>query len=192
MAQQAQVTSIEAINEFRSQLINYLEKAQGAVEDAAEQIVRTRVWLQSDQRSYWEAEIRRRTKALEMAQQELFSARASELVEGAALKQMAVNRARQRLEEAQDRLKRLKNWSRRYDNEVGLPGRSVDRLRTYFSNDMRKAVAHLAQIITTLETYAERSSSQPSQSPTPGVESSDPAAPATSPSEDRQAGEDRS
>ena len=68
MPQKAQVRSIEAIEAFRSHLIVYLSQARPALEEAAAEVTRTRSWLENDQRTHWENQIRRRTKELEQVQ----------------------------------------------------------------------------------------------------------------------------
>jgi hypothetical protein len=156
MAHQARVTSIEALAIFRAQLIVYLEKATCAVDDVSDDVIRTRVWLQNDQRMHWEAQIRQRTRALETAQQELFSARLSGLREATAAQQLGVAKAKRVLAEAQAKLGVLKRWNRRYDSEAGPLAKQVERLRDLLASDMRKAVAFLAQAVNALEAYADR------------------------------------
>lgn len=156
MAHQAHVTSLEALDTFRAELIVYLEKATCAVDDVSDDVIRTRVWLQNDQRMHWETQIRQRTRALETAQQELFSARSSGLREATAAPQLAVSRAKRVLAEAQAKLDVLKRWSRRYDGEVAPLAKQVERLRDLLASDMRKAVAFLAQAVQALEAYADR------------------------------------
>ena len=48
MPQTAKVTSIEAIDAFKASLIVYLEKAGSVLDDVSDDVVRTRIWLQSD------------------------------------------------------------------------------------------------------------------------------------------------
>ena len=75
----AHVTSTEAIESFRTHLINYLAKTRPVLEDACDEVVRTRVWLQQDRRIHWENQFRKRTRDLENANQALYSARLANL-----------------------------------------------------------------------------------------------------------------
>ena len=75
----AHVTSTEAIAAFRASLIVYLSKARPVLEDACDEVSRTRQWLQFDRRPHWENQLRRRTRDLENAQQALYSARLANL-----------------------------------------------------------------------------------------------------------------
>src|SRR2546423_9167362 len=116
MEQRAQVTSVEAIEAFRSCLILFLSKARPTLEEVMNEVVRTRSWLQTDQRVYWEKEIKKKRRNLEQAQAELFSARVSNLTEASALQQMAVHRAQGAVQFAEDKLRLLKKWQRELDN----------------------------------------------------------------------------
>lgn len=156
MPQPAHVSSIEAIDAFRSNLIIYAEKAMAAASDVIDDVTRTRSWLQFDQRSYWEAELRRRTKVLENAQQELFSARIGNMREAPTDKVMAVTRAKRAFDEAQEVLARIKKWNRQYDQEVGPHAKEVEKLRTFLATDLKQAIALLAETLRALEAYAER------------------------------------
>jgi hypothetical protein len=167
MAHQAHVTAIEALDTFRAQLIVYLEKATGAVDDVSDDVIRTRVWLQNDQRMHWETQIRQRTRELDTARQELFSARLSGLREATAAQQMAVGKAKRVLAEAQEKLEVLKRWNRRYDGEAEPLAKQVESLRDLLAGDMRKAVAFLAHAVNTLDAYADRAPVMASVSPAP-------------------------
>src|SRR5260221_13356732 len=81
MPERAHVTSVEVLEAFRASLILYLSKARPTVEEVSAEVLRTRLWLENDQRVLWEGQVRRRTKALEQAQQALSSARMSNLRE---------------------------------------------------------------------------------------------------------------
>src|SRR5207248_10353360 len=89
MAERAHVTSVDAIESFRAALIAYLGKARPLLEDASDEVSRTRQWLESDRRVFWENQVRRRTKILQEAQQAVFSARLSNLRETTTAEQVA-------------------------------------------------------------------------------------------------------
>src|ERR1035441_6097277 len=79
MATQAKITSVEAIELFHAALIVFTSQARPALEEVSSEMTRTRLWLENDQRRFWENERRIRSKKLEQAQQELFTARLSDL-----------------------------------------------------------------------------------------------------------------
>jgi chromosome segregation ATPase len=154
MADKARVTSLEALDEFRSSLIVYLSKARPALEEVDDEVMRTRVWVQSNQITHWEHQVRRRALALEQAQQALFSAGISKLRQVSDAERMAVQRAKHALQEAEDKLRRVKQWSREFETRVEPLAKQLDQLRNVLTIDMPKAAAHLAGLIKSLSEYA--------------------------------------
>ncbi len=155
MAPRAQVRSLEAIEAFRSNLVIYLSQARPALEEVSADVLRLRVWLENDQRLHWENEFRRRSKTLEQAQQALFSARLGTLQPDTAVAQMAVQRAKRAVEEAEDKLRLIKRWNREFDSRIQPLVKQTEKLHTLLSNDMVKALAYLAEAISTLAAYAD-------------------------------------
>jgi len=150
----AHVTSTEAIESFRANLIVYLSKTRPILEDACDEVVRARQWLQLDRRIHWENQLRKRTRDLENANQALYSARLANLREPTMAEQNAVLRAKRALTEAEDKLKMIKRWMMEFDQLVGPLVKQLEQLRTMLSNDMPKAALHLSQVLKTLEAYA--------------------------------------
>jgi hypothetical protein len=155
MAQQARVSSVEALDFFRSHLIVYLSQARPALEEVSADALRVRLWLENEQRTHWENQLRRRTKELEQAQQALFSARLGMLRHENAADQLAVHRAKHAVEEAETKLRVLKKWAREFEGRVQPLVKQIEKLHTVLTNDMAQAVASLAQAINTLAAYAE-------------------------------------
>jgi hypothetical protein len=178
--ERAKVSSIEALESFRTSLIIYLEKATGALDEISDDVLRTRLWLQNDRRAHWEREVRRRSRELEEKQQELFSARLSGLMEATQVQQMAVAKARRALGEAEAGLNLVKQWNRQYDSRVRPLARDVDKLRDVLVGHMGKAVAYLTQAIKTLDAYADLAPPETSAVTTPPRETGDGDAPVNS------------
>ena len=155
--QQANVSSIESLDAFRSNLIVFLSKSRNALDEVNEDVRRTRDWLAHDQRTHWQAEIKRRRRKLDEAQAELFSAKMATFTSATTLQEAAVVRCRRSMAEAEEKLRTLKHWIRNYDSHVEPLARKLENLRQYLGNDMPKAVAFLTQVQKTLEAYAEAS-----------------------------------
>lgn len=155
MALQAKVASVEAVEVFRAQLIVYTSQARAAVEEISAEVMRTRVWLETEQRTYWEHQLRRRARALEEAQQALFSSRLSSLRHESAAEQMAVHRAKRAVEEGEGKLRLLRTWSRDFESRVQPPLKQMEKLHTFLANDLVKAAAYLGEVVRTLAAYAE-------------------------------------
>ena len=155
MPDRAQVTSLEAIEAFRARLIVYRDKAGRVLDDVSGDVMRTRLWLQTDRTTFWESQIRRRNKDLEMRQQELFSAQLSGMRDASFVQQQAVQRARREVQAAHDKLHLIKQWSRQYDQRVEPHAKQVEKLRHNLVHDLGMAIAFLTEMTTTLAEYAE-------------------------------------
>ncbi|MFM8469534.1 MAG: hypothetical protein ACKODH_06130 [Limisphaerales bacterium] len=154
MPEQARITSVEAVEAFRTDLLVYLDKARNAAEEVGEEITRTRAWLHDDRGPHWAQQVKRRTIALQDRQQELFSAQLGGKQRNVQAELIAVRRAKQALEDAETKLKQVKRWLRDYPIEVEPLARHTDLLRHTLVSDMGKAAALLTQTIATLHDYA--------------------------------------
>jgi DNA repair exonuclease SbcCD ATPase subunit len=178
MAIQARVTSTDALESFRAKLIVFINKARTSVDDVADEVRRTRSWLQTDQPSRWEGEIRRRAKALDQAQQELRNAQLGGNQEAAVqTRQAAVNRARQAMAEAEDKLRRVRKWNQNYDSMSDPMVKRLDSLRQFVTDELPKAVAHLRNVQKVLEAYAETGAPDSGSDATPNPANGGPTEP---------------
>jgi len=155
MAEQAKVTSVDAIEAFRSNLIVFLSKAKPTLEEISGDVVRTRMWLENEQTDHWNKEMRRRHRDLEQVQGELFSARLSRLAKPSAAQYMAVQRAQASVREAEEKQKLLKKWSRELENRTEPMVKLIDQLHGFLNTEMLKAVQYLGEVVQTLQAYAE-------------------------------------
>jgi len=155
MAPRAQVNSIEAIEAFRARLVVYAAQARAALDECGSEVIRTRLWLENDQRSLIEAILRRCDRSVQETQQALFSARISSLQTECSAEQLAAHRARQARDEAEARLRRLKHWSGDYDNRVQPLVKEVEKLHSILSFDLVQAAASLSQTVRALSDYAD-------------------------------------
>jgi hypothetical protein len=163
MPGKAQITSVEAIELFRAALILYTSRMRPVLEEASSEITRTHLWLQNEQRYYWEDQMRARNKKLEQAKQELFTARLSQFHETTSLLQMTVRRAQNAVQEAEDKLKLLKRWDRDLDNRAAPLLKEVEQLHGFLTADIPRAVATLTQIVRTLDAYTGVSAPKPEE-----------------------------
>ena len=155
MPEKAHVTSFEAIETFRSHLLVYVSKARPALEEVTADMLRTRSWLENEQRGHWEHELKKRTKDLEQAMAELFSAKISNLSKATAVQQMAVHRAKREVDEATEKLRVIKRWAREFDGRVQPLVKQMEKLHTVLSHDMILAAAYLEEAVRTLAAYAQ-------------------------------------
>ena len=170
MAERAQVTSVEAIESFRASLILFLSKARPTLEEICSDVTRMRLWLQNEQRNRWQTELRLRRRELERAQAELFSARLSKLQHATAAQEMALHRAQAAVREAEAKLRLLKRWDHELENRAAPLVKLVDQLHGFLTKEMGHAVAYLAEVVKTLDSYAEvapRAATAPAQPSAP-------------------------
>ena len=178
MAEQAQVTSVDAIEAFRASLVLYLGKTRPAVEQVEAEALRTRIWVQTTQREHWDHELRLRRRKLEQAKEELFNARISQFQQSTLLQTMAVQRAQQAVAEAEAKLVLLKKWSREIESRGEPLVKQIEQFQGFLATDLPRGVAHLAQIVKSLDAYTEVVA--PGHSgplPSPPVPDQSPAAP---------------
>ncbi|MGB8369754.1 MAG: hypothetical protein ACLPYZ_14655 [Limisphaerales bacterium] len=154
MADRAQVTSFEAVESFRADLIVFLSRARAVLEETSDDVLRTRLWVQNDQRRLWEGETRVRYRKLEEARAELFNAQLSQFHESTALCLMAVQRAERTNREAEAKMAVLKKWGRELENRTDPLVKQVIQFHSFLATDMKRAVAYLDQAVKTLEAYA--------------------------------------
>jgi hypothetical protein len=159
MPGQAKITSVEAIELFRAALIVFTSQARPALEEVSGEGLRMRLWLENDQRRFWENERRVRNRKLEQAQQELFSARLSQFQESTSLQLMVVHRAEQAVRDAEEKLARLKKWDRELENRSAPLLKEVEQLHSFLTAEMPKAVAYLSQVVRALDAYTDAGAS---------------------------------
>jgi hypothetical protein len=174
MPEHAKVTSLEAIEDFRARLIVYRDKAARVLDEVSDEVTRARIWVESDRPVHWQNQIRRLTRELEQAQQELFSAQLSGLRDASYAQQATVQKARRSIRDAEDKVKLAKQWQRQFDQRVESPARQVEKLRHLLTHDLGLAVAWLNEMTKTLSAYAGLSPSGTVTAKEPAAESIEP------------------
>ena len=155
MADQAKVTSLDALERFRADLIVFITTAHRCVDEAGDEVKRTRGWLQGEQRMHWEGQARLRKRVLDQAEADLYSARLSGLKDRTIVQEEAVRKAKRAMAEAEDKLRALKKWNRDFDNNADPLVRRMEGMRYFLDHDLPKALTFLVQAQQTLEAYAE-------------------------------------
>ncbi len=172
MSDRANINSVEALETFRSQLIVYLSKVRPALEDVSSDVRRAKMWLEDEQWSYWENQRRRRAREFEEATQAAFTAKLAasiaDLRDVSAAEAMRVVKAKRSLDEADAKLRKLKEWRRRFDSLAFPLVKQMEKFQTVLSHDLKLAIASLGETIKIVDSYAERGSlSAPVSSPVP-------------------------
>ena len=153
MPDQAQVTSVEAIEAFRAQLVVYLAQMGPVLEEITSEVVRTRSWLEDDRRRYWQQEMRVRARRLEEAKQELFTVTLSKNGEAGSFQQLAVQRAQREMRAVEEKLAVVKKWDHDLENRTSPLVKQMEQLHGFLTVEMEHAVAYLDQAIRALDAY---------------------------------------
>ncbi len=153
MSTQAQITSVEAIESFRADLVVYLAQVRPVLDEVASEVLHTRSWLGDDRRRHWQQELRVRSRRLEDARQELFNASISQMGEAKSFQQMAVQRAQREVRAAEDKLAVIKKWDRELDDRSAPLVKQMEQLHGFLGVEMARAVAYLDQALKALDAY---------------------------------------
>jgi hypothetical protein len=153
MSDQAEVTSIDAIADFRTALLIYISKVRPLLDDSADEVFRTREWLRTSQRIHWENQVRSKTRELSDAQQALFSAELAKLRPPSSAEVMAVQKAKRALDTAEEKLRTIKKLASSFEKEAVPRLKQVENLRSAVGTDLQEAAHFLERIVGTLDRY---------------------------------------
>jgi len=156
MSDQANVSSIDALEAFRADLIRYVERARVALEDSEGEVRRTRSWVEVDRAGHWTMQLKQRVKKLEQAEAELYNVAITRPRENHAVQKMQVVRAKQDLDEAEMKIRKLKHWRQTFDNRVTPLVRQLDPMFFLVCQHLPKGIHMLTESIKNLQAYAER------------------------------------
>lgn len=158
MSESARVESIESLKLFKQALWKYQENAGIALGDAESEIQRVMMWLEGEQRTYWNSEVRKRQEGVMRArealrQKQIFKSptggRQSDIDE-----QKALQLAQRRLAEAEQKVLAVKKYTQHLRREMMMYKGQVQRIATVVSGDIPRAAHDLEAIIQRLEAYA--------------------------------------
>src|SRR3712207_6247238 len=109
MSEAARVDSIDALRRFRAAMIKFCDAANVALGDAEADMSRMQNWLENEQASHWQSQVRKRTeivsKAKDAVRQKKIFKDATGRQQSALDEEKALKIAQARLEEAERKLK---------------------------------------------------------------------------------------
>jgi hypothetical protein len=169
---QARVESLDVLKTFKVALVKFIESANAALIDAESDLVRTRLWIETEQQTYWQGQIKKRTELLARAEEALRMKKVFKDVTGARQsyvdEEKAVQKARRMLESAQHRYAATQQWKRRME-KIGHDYKgSVQRLSTTVASELPAAVSKIENMLRTLETYVATSPIEVTSTPESG------------------------
>ena len=161
MSNTARVDSIDSLKTFRVALIKFGEEANTALAAADAELLRVLGWLERDQVSFWQMQIRKRQEGLERAQEALRMKKlfpdASGRFPTPVEEEKAVRKWKAALEEAQTKLANCKKYARLLQREMMNYKGGVQRFSTWVQSEVPNAVARLDRMVGKLEAYVSLS-----------------------------------
>lgn len=167
MSGQAKISSIEALEAFRADLVQYIAKARVALEDMEGDVRRTQTWLDTDRTQHWSGQLKTWMKKLHQAEQELYSANLTSPQAANAFQKMAVLKARRHVEEAEEKLRVVKKWRQTFENRATPLLRQLDPMFHLIGQQLPKGVHSLGESIKALQAYAEKHAPTTASTPPP-------------------------
>jgi hypothetical protein len=171
MANAARVHQIDALRQFKADLLKFAQDAQAALDDANGEIQRTVQWLERDQRAHWLGQRRIRHDRVEQCKEAL---RLKKLYKDSSGRfpnpvdeERALARAKAELEEAQRKILAVERWTTQLHKEILLYKGSIQGIATTLSSDVPVAAAQLEQWWQVLQSYVAAAPPQEQRSEAP-------------------------
>lgn len=153
----ARVQSIDALKAFKASLWKFGEVAGRVLTDADGEMQRMLIWLEAEQRSYWQGQIRKRSELVTRARDAMLSKKLYKNVDGtrptAIEEEKALKLAIRRLEEANQKFENVHQYTRRLQKEILLYRGQVQRLTNSVQIEVPMTASHLDNLVTSLEAY---------------------------------------
>jgi hypothetical protein len=153
----ARVRSIDGLRDFRTSFITFREDSMQAMAAVDQEIRRVLDWLQHDQLKYWQQEMRRREDAVGEAKADLNRCLMMTTATGdrpsCSDQQLALRKAKARLEEAVEKIKKVKHWSQVVEQEVAEYRGPAQQLNNVLEGQLPEAFELLDRMIDVLESY---------------------------------------
>ncbi len=156
MAQAAKVLSIQSLKDFRVALITFTEEARNALGGVDMELKRMRDWLERDQLSYWQMQVKRRHEAMMMARTELYRRRISQQGSDAISdteQKEALKEAERRLKVAEEKVAAVKKLIPVFHHSMAEYVSRASPLSDHLSGGIERSLGSLMKMIDSLEAY---------------------------------------
>jgi hypothetical protein len=152
----AGVHSIAALEELKNVLATFETEAKESLAVTDMSVRRNLEMFQQDLLKYWQSEQRKREEAvtnargdLERCRMQSFGDRTPDCTD----QKVALKKAQIRLEEAEQKIKAVKKWSRILEEEVAEYRGPSQELGNMIAGELPKAAADLTRMLNALEAY---------------------------------------
>lgn len=168
MADRARVHSVEVLARFRPALVKFVDECQAAIVSAEADAGRAVMRIRNDRLPHWKKQIRVREDELNTAKRELAMKKIMRDADDARAdvdQVKAVEKAKRRVAEAQEKTRLCMQWARKLDKEQSNFRGQVGALKRVLEMDMPRALEELDRMSLALEDYTKLGS--PTQSTRP-------------------------
>ena len=159
MSEQVRVDDLEVFRRFRVALLKFAQAASQAIGSADTQISRTHSWLENEQLTYWQNQLRKRTedvtRAREAVRQKKVYKDFSGRTRGAIEEEKILDKCLAAVEEAQCKLEATRKWIPKLERAADMYRGGVSRLNSDVTSDIPRAVALLDRLALSLEHYLQ-------------------------------------
>jgi hypothetical protein len=171
MSEGARIESIDTLKHFRIALVKFAESANVALQDAESDMQQTLNWLENEQLSHWQSQIRKRHDIVERCKEALRMKKlfkdASGRTPNAMEEEKALRAAQAKFEEAEQKLAATKKYSRVLQREIQSYKGAVQRFATSLSAEIPVAAATLDKLLVSLEQYVSLKVNESAESSRP-------------------------
>lgn len=156
MAEQARVQSIEALNRFRSALVEFGEGSRNALTGIEIELRRVRDWLEHEQPRYWKSQIKlwdQRIVAARSALHRKNLQRSDGYVPDVSQEKEAIRICKLRIEQAERKLGSIRRWVPQFQHALSEYRGKTRSLESASSADLERMLAMLDRMIMALDAY---------------------------------------
>jgi hypothetical protein len=156
MSRSANVLSLQTLKDFKNVMITFAEEARNSLGGVDMELRRMRDWLERDQLSYWQTQVKRRNEELMQARSDLhrrkITQQGSDAVSDADQKE-ALREAQRRLRVAEEKVALVKKLIPMLHHAIAEYHSHSQPLGDHLAGGFERSVAGLEKMITALEAY---------------------------------------
>ncbi|MEM7316335.1 MAG: hypothetical protein AAF497_24650 [Planctomycetota bacterium] len=160
----ANVKSIESIRVFRTDLQEYKESLRQSLDILLAELTRAVDYFESDRAAYWPAQVRRASDKLAEARINLERCQVTTRPEQGPScyeEKKALQKAKARLQHANEKVKATKKWVIVVQQEVDQFRSRLAQLNFMTDTELPRAMVLLERLASRLDRYADRTASHP-------------------------------
>jgi hypothetical protein len=167
----ARIDDLDVIKSLKAAIWKFAETANVALTDAESEMNRALMWLENEQRAFWEGQLRKRAELVERAKE---AVRMKKIFKDSAGRQQsavdeekALKIAIRRMEEAEQKIVSVKKFTQKLRKEMMMYKGHVQRFATSVQNELPLASAQLDSLLDKLQQYVGLAAPQEVRSAAP-------------------------